>query len=72
MPQQVRIRRTTLNTPTIDDPERKTVQIEYTAGELPPHFIFVPEKEWTKELEVERIKADMKKRLATTEETLTL
>jgi len=72
MAQQVRIKRTTLPTPTIDDPERKTIQVEYAAGELPPHFIFIPEKEWTKELEADRIKADLKKRLTTTEETLTI
>ncbi|MBA7560971.1 hypothetical protein ES708_02605 [subsurface metagenome] len=72
MPQEVRVRRTTLPTPTIDDPERKTIQIEYRAGELPPHFIYVPEKEWTKEKEATLIKADMKKRLEATEETITL
>uniref|UniRef100_A0A6H1ZT91 Uncharacterized protein n=1 Tax=viral metagenome TaxID=1070528 RepID=A0A6H1ZT91_9ZZZZ len=72
MAQQVRIKRTTLATPAIDDPERRTIQVEYVAGELPPHFVFIPEKEWTKEREAELIKADMKKRLTTTEETLTI
>jgi len=72
MPQEVRVRRTTLPTPTIDDPERKIIQIEYRAGELPPHFIYIPEKEWTKEKEAAAIKADMKKRLETTEETISI
>lgn len=72
MAQEVRVKRTTLPTPTIDDPERKTIQVEYRAGELPPHFIYVSEKEWTREKEAELIKADMKKRLATTEETLSI
>lgn len=72
MPQEVRVKRITLPAPTIDDPERKTIQVEYRAGELPPHFVYITEKEWTKEKEAALIKADMKKRLETTEEIITL
>ena len=72
MPQEVRVKRTLLTVPTIDEPERKVFQVEYRAGELPPHFIYIPEKEWTKEKEAELIKADIKKRLETTEETISI
>lgn len=72
MPQEVRVKRTLLPTPTIDDPERKTYQIEYRAGELPPHFVYLTEKEWTKEKEAALIKADLKKRIEIPEETITI
>lgn len=63
MPQDVTVKRTLLNTPTVDDPNRKVYQIEYRVGELPPHFVYIPEKEYTKEKEATVIKADLKKRL---------
>ncbi len=63
MPQEVTVKRTLLNTPTVDDPNRKVYQIEYRVGELPPHFVYIPEKEYTKEKEAAVIKADLKKRL---------
>ena len=72
MSQEVRITRILLATPAIDDPERKVYQIQYQAGELPPHFIYIPEKEWTKEKEVGLIKADMKKRIEATTETISI
>ena len=72
MPLQVSIKRTLLPTPTVDDPERKVFQIEYQAGELPPHFLYILEKEWTKEKEIEAIKADIKKRIEAPPEIITL
>jgi 3',5'-cyclic AMP phosphodiesterase CpdA len=72
MPQDVKVTRTLLPTPTIDDPERKVYQIEYSVGELPPHFVYIPEKEWTKEKEAKLIKADMEKRMKAVGETITL
>ena len=72
MPQEVRVKRTLLPTPTVDDPDRKIYQIMYQAGELPPHFVYIPEKEYTPEKEAKIIKADIEKRLETTEETITI
>jgi len=72
MPQEVRVKRTSLPAPTLDNPDRKIYQIEYRAGELPPHFIYIQEKEWTKEKEAAAIKVDIKKRLETTEEVISL
>ena len=72
MPQEVRVKRTLLPTPTIDDPNRKIYQIEYQAGELPPHFIYINEKDWTKEKEAALIKADMKKRIEAVTETISI
>jgi len=72
MAQEVRVRRVLLPTPTIDEPERKIYQIEYQVGELPPAFVYIPEKEWTKEKEAKAIKADMEKRLETPGETITI
>jgi hypothetical protein len=70
MPQEVKVTRTLLSTPTIDDPSRHVYQIQYTVGELPPHFVYIPEKEWTKEKEAKLIKADIEKRLKPTGETI--
>lgn len=72
MPQEVRVKRTLLPTPTIDDPQRRTYQIEYQAGELPPHFIYITEKEWTKEKEAAAIKADIHKRVTAPTETISI
>ena len=72
MTQEVRVKRTLLPVPTIDDPERKVYQVEYRAGELPPRFIYIAEKEWTKEKEAELIKADIEKRMEIPEETITI
>lgn len=69
---EVKVTRTLLPTPTIDEPERKVYQIEYVVGELPPHFVYIPEKEWTKEKEAKLIKADIDKRLKPTGETVTI
>ncbi|MBA7571410.1 hypothetical protein ES708_13173 [subsurface metagenome] len=38
--------------------------IEYQVDYDPPHFIFIPETEWTPEKEIELIKADIQKREA--------
>lgn len=72
MAQEVKVKRTLLPTPTPDEPDRKIYQIIYQAGELPPHFVYMPEKEWTKEKEAKLIQSDIKKRLQTTEERITL
>ena len=67
---EVTVRRTELPTPTIDDPERKVIQVEYRLGELPPRFIIIPKAEYTKEKEAELIKADIEARKKVTEERL--
>jgi hypothetical protein len=71
-PQEVKVKRTLLPTPTVDEPDRKVYQIEYRVGEMPPHFVYIPEKNWSKEAEAKLIKDDMAKRLKTTEETVTI
>jgi len=72
MAQEVSVKRTKLPAPTLDDPERMILQVQYQAGELPPHFIYIPEKDWTPELEKAKIKEDIKKRLEPTIEKITL
>ena len=67
---EVRVKRTELMVPTPDDPERKIFQVEYRSGELPPRFLFIPAKDWTKEKETEMIKADIQARLTAPEETI--
>ena len=66
----VTVKRTELLVPTIDDPERKVWMIEYRSGELPPKFLYIPVKEWSKELEAKLIKEDIEKRLKAPEETI--
>lgn len=63
MAQEVEITRTLLPSPTMDDPERRVYRIQYRAGELPPAFVFIAEKEWTKEKEAELISKDIDLRL---------
>jgi len=66
----VTIRRTEMLIPTIDDPGRKVYMVEYRSGELPPKFLYIPVKDWTKELEAKMIKDDIEKRLQAPEETI--
>lgn len=69
---EVKVKRTELHLPTPDDPERKVYQIEYQVGELPPRFLFLPVKGWTKVAEAAAIKADIKTRTEAPEETIEL
>ncbi|MBA7479980.1 hypothetical protein ES707_15424 [subsurface metagenome] len=70
MSPQVTVKRTEMLVPTIDDPERKVYMIEYRRGELPPKFLYLPVKEWTKEKEAELIKEDIEKRMEAPEEII--
>ena len=65
MAQEVEVTRTLLPAPTPDDPERRIYQIQYRVGMLPPHFVYIPEKEWTEKKEKEAIQADIKKMMET-------
>lgn len=65
--------RTELPAATIDDPNRTMIQVQYQVGELPPHFVYLEKKGYTKEKEAKAIKDDMNKRLAAPpEEKITL
>jgi hypothetical protein len=72
MAQTVTVKRTLLPAPDLADPNRKIYQVQYQAGELPPHFIYMPEKEWTKDKEALAIKADIDKRMGSTGEAISL
>lgn len=72
MGQEVEVTRTLLPSPTVDDPEREVYQIQYRAGMLPPHFVYIPKKEWTEKKEKEAIQADMKKMMETKRTTITI
>lgn len=67
---QVEIERKVMKVPTVDDPEREVYQITYTQGLLPPRFIFIPVKEYSKELEAQKIKEDIAARDSQTKEQL--
>lgn len=72
MAQEVEIGRLLIPSPRIDNPNRKVWQIEYKAGELPPHFIYIDEADWTAEEEKKRITADIKKRLEKKREIISI
>lgn len=72
MPEVVIESRTLIASPTPDDPNRKVYQIQYSFGALPPHFVYISEKEWTKAKEKEVIKADIEKRMEVKRETITI
>lgn len=68
----VTVKRTLLPAPDLTDPTRKIYQIQYQVGELPPHFIYMPEKEWSAAKEATAIKADLDKRMSATPQTITI
>ena len=70
--QSVRVNRTDLPAPDLADPGRIIVQVQYQVGELPPHFIYIPKKEWTKEREAADIKKDFEKRMSTPGEMISI
>jgi len=71
MPQVTIKSRTLLPAATVDDLDRKVYQVMYQVGELPPHFVYLPEKGYTKEKEAKAIQEDLNKRLTKPpEETL--
>ena len=72
MSPEVRVKRTLLNSATIDDPTRKVYMIEYQTGELPPKFLYIPEKDWSKEKELKLIAEDVKKRAVSPGEIITI
>ncbi len=61
-----------MDIPTPADPTRKEYIIEYQVGQLPPGFIYITQKEYSKEKEAMLIKADIKKRMETPGETITI
>jgi len=67
---EVAIKRTELPAPTIDDPNRKVIQIQYRQGELPPRFLYISKAEYTPEKEKAEIKKDIKRREEAKTETL--
>lgn len=69
---QVTVRRMELPAPDLEDPERKIVQVQYQVGELPPRFLYINKKDWSKEEEAKRIKEDIEKRLQPPGETITV
>ncbi len=71
-PQQVRIKRTDLPAPDLEDPLKIIVQIQYQVGDLPPRFLYLNKKDWSDAKEKELIKADLKKRLETPGQIITL
>jgi len=58
---QVQVTRTELPTPSLDNPAKVTVQIQYQLGQLPPRFLYMDKSQWTKEREAAAIKADINK-----------
>ncbi len=70
--QQVRVTRTEIPTPTLDNPAKVTVQVQYQVGMLPPRFLYFDKKDWTKEKEAAAIKADLNRTMTASGETVTL
>ena len=70
MAQEVDVSRVLLPSPTAEDPARRTYKIRYVAGELPPAYVWLPEKDWTQEKEAEAIKEDIQRRLKHRRETI--
>ncbi len=71
-PQQVRVKRTELPQPDLEDPQKVIIMLEYQVGELPPRFLYINKKQWTKEKEAEMIKADLRRALRPPGEIITI
>ncbi len=70
--QQVRVTRTELPTPTLDNPAKVTLQVQYQVGMLPPRFLYFDKEQWTKEREAAAIKGDLNRVMGPAGETVTL
>ncbi len=70
--QQVRVTRTEIPTPTLDNPAKVTVQVQYQIGMLPPRFLYFDKSKWTKGIEAAAIMADLSRVIENTGETITL
>ncbi len=70
--QQVQVKRTEIPSPTLDNPKRVTIQVQYQLGSLPPRFLYFDKDQWTKEREAAAIKADILKTMAPPGEMVTL
>ena len=70
--QKVQVTRTELPQPTLDDPHKVIVQIQYQVGQLPPRFLYIDKKQWSKEKEAEMIRADLRRTLSPPGETITI
>jgi hypothetical protein len=72
MSQEVEVKRTLLPSPTPEDPDRKIYQVLYWASGMLPKQIYILEKEWSKDEETKRIKADIKVRQSSKAERIKL
>jgi len=70
--EEVTISRTEINVPQVTGSPKTMLYITYSTKDLPPGLIQIPKDEWTKELEVERIREDLKKRRETAPEKIRL
>ncbi len=70
--QQVRVTRVEIPTPTLDNPAKITVQVQYQIGMLPPRFLYFDKSAWTKEKEAAAIKTDLNRVMGATGEMVTL
>ncbi len=70
--QQVRVTRIELPTPTLDNPAKVTLQVQYQVGMLPPRFLYFDKSQWTKEREAAAIKGDLARVMGPVGETVTL
>jgi hypothetical protein len=66
------ISRQLLAVPALDDPARKVYAVVYQVGELPPGFVYVPEKGYSKEKETAAIKKHFEDRQKIPTETTTI
>ncbi len=69
---EVRVTRSEIPSPTLDDPKKITLVVQYQVGMLPPRFLYFNKATWTKEAEAAAIKADLKRVMAPMGETVTL
>ena len=72
MTQDVEVKRNLLPSPVPEDPARKVYQVLYWASGMLPKTIYIPEKEWSKDEETKRIKADIQARIESKPERISI
>lgn len=70
--EEVTISRTEIKVPGVTGSPKTQIYVTYSTKDLPPGLIVIDKDEWTKEKEIELIRANLKERRETLPEKVTL
>lgn len=70
--EEVTISRTEIKVPSVTGSPKAQIYVTYTVKGMAPGLVVIDKDKWTKELEVELIRENIKTRRETTPETVTI